>query len=86
MKISILPGAASAWLLSTQSLGPKPGFSSSSAPDGSDHKCTFKLEVKMSATELEKHADEGLRPETSYNRDGLVTDELIKEIISRFKD
>ena len=34
----LLPAAASVWLLSTQplALGPKPRFSSSSAPDGSD--------------------------------------------------
>ena len=62
MKIGIIPAAASAWLLSTQPLvlGPKPGFSSSSAPDGSDHDVLLKLEVKMSATELEMHADVGL--------------------------
>ena len=34
----------------------------------------------MSATELEKHADEGL----CIN--GVATDEIIKEIISHFKD
>ena len=36
----------------------------------------------MSATELEKRADEGLR----IIEMGVATDEIIKEIISRFKD
>ena len=44
--------------------------------------CTFIFEVKMSATELEK----ACWWRTSYNRDGAATDEIIKEIISRFKD
>ena len=60
MKISVLPAVANAWLLSTQPLAQNQDLVLSSMPDGSDHGGTFKLEVMISATELEKHDDKGL--------------------------